>query len=281
MYPVTCNGSLRHRSRKYLSSTRKFFVILWSSDTKFAKIKSPFLYLHMKWSEFFTSSVGKKLVMALSGLFLISFLVVHVGLNACIFNDLPIFDPNDNGRMFNKAAHFMGSTVVIRIMEIGLFVFFFIHIIQGFVLEAQNRSRRKVGYAVKMGTKGSTWYSKSMGLLGTLLLLFLVMHIGHFWVPSRVTNDLDPVQYGDMDAHNLFQRMVDVFQNGWIVVLYVLGCISLGWHLLHGFQSAFRTLGVSNQRYLVTLKVFGAAFSILVPLLFALMPVSMYFGWIG
>ena len=234
----------------------------------------------MKWSEFFTSSVGKKLVMALSGLFLISFLVVHVGINACVFNDLPIFDPNDNGRMFNKAAHFMGSTVVIRILEIGLFIFFFIHIIQGYVLEAQNLGRRSTGYAVKMGTKGSRWYRKSMGLLGTLLLLFLIMHVSHFWVPSRVTQDLAPVQYGDMEAHDLFARMVDVFQNGWIVVLYIVGCISLGWHLLHGFQSAFRTLGLSNHKYIALIKASGAGFSILVPLLFALMPVSMYMGWI-
>jgi succinate dehydrogenase / fumarate reductase, cytochrome b subunit len=234
----------------------------------------------MKWSEFFTSSVGKKLVMALSGLFLISFLVIHVGINACVFNDLPIFDPNDDGRMFNKAAHFMGSTVVIRILEIGLFIGFFIHIIQGYVLEAQNLGRRSVGYAVKMGTKGSRWYRKSMGLLGTLLLLFLVMHVSHFWVPSRVTQDLTPVQYGDMEAHDLFARMVDVFQNGWIVVLYIVGCISLGWHLLHGFQSAFRTLGLSNHKYIALIKATGTGFSILVPLLFALMPVSMYMGWI-
>ena len=234
----------------------------------------------MKWSEFFTSSVGKKLVMALSGLFLISFLVVHVGINACIFNDLPIFDPNDNGRMFNKAAHFMGSTVVIRILEIGLFIFFFIHIIQGYVLEFQNRSRRSVGYAVKMGTEGSRWYRKSMGLLGTLLLIFLILHISHFWIPSRVTQDLAPVQYGDMEAHDLFARMVSVFQNGWIVILYVVACISLGWHLLHGFQSSFRTLGLSNHKYIGMIKATGTGFSILVPLLFALMPVSVYMGWI-
>ena len=235
----------------------------------------------MKWSEFFTSSIGKKLIMSLSGIFLISFLVVHVGLNATVFNDLPIFDPNDDGRMFNKAAHFMGSTVVIRIMEIGLFVFFLLHIIQGYTLTASNLAKRKIQYKVKMGTKGTTWYSKSMGLLGTLLLLFLVMHIAHFWVPSRVTMDLAPVQYGDMEAHNLFKRMVEVFQEPWVVILYVLGCISLGWHLLHGFQSAFRTLGLSNHRYIDTIKFMGAGFSILVPLLFALMPISMYFGWIS
>ena len=79
----------------------------------------------MKWSEFFTSSVGKKWVMALTGLFLITFLVVHAGVNACIW-------ANDSGEMFNKAAHFMGTTVVIRIIEIGLFAGIFLHIVQGY-----------------------------------------------------------------------------------------------------------------------------------------------------
>lgn len=218
--------------------------------------------------------------MGLSGLFLISFLVVHAGINACIFNDLPIFNPDDNGRMFNKAAHFMGSSYVIRIMEIGLFLVFFVHIIQGYTLELQNRSKRSIGYNVKMGSKGSRWYRKSMGLLGTLLLLFLIMHISHFWIPSRITG-LDPVQYGNEEVHNLFARMVDVFQNPWIVVLYVLGCISLAWHLLHGFQSAFRTLGLSNHRHIATIKALGTGFSIVIPLIFALMPVSIHFGWIG
>lgn len=235
----------------------------------------------MKWSELFTSSVGKKWVMALTGLFLISFLVIHVGLNSCIFNDLSIFNPDDNGRMFNKAAHFMGDSWVIRLIEIGLFIGFFIHIIQGYVLAAQNVSKRNHGYRVKMGAFGSTWYSKSMGLLGTLLLLFLVMHISHFWWPSRVSQNLAPVEYGEMETHNLFARMVSVFQNPWIVGLYVLGCISLAWHLLHGFQSAFRTLGLHNHRYIGLIKALGAIFSIVVPLLFALMPVSIHFGWVG
>lgn len=234
----------------------------------------------MNWSQLLTSSVGKKIVMALTGLFLVSFLVIHVSLNACIFNDLPIFDPQDNGRMFNKAAHFMGSSVLIRIIEIGLFIGFLIHIIQGYVLEAQNISRRGIGYKVKMGSRGSTWYSKSMGLLGTLLLFFLIIHISHFWIPSRVTQELEPVQYGDMEAHNLFARMVTVFQNKWIVLIYVLGCISLAWHLLHGFQSAFRTLGLHNKKYIGIVKAFGLVFSIVVPVLFALMPVSIHFGWV-
>lgn len=240
----------------------------------------------MKWSEFFTSSVGKKLVMGLSGLFLISFLVVHVGLNACIW-------ANDGGVMFNKAAHFMGSNWVPRVLEIGLFAGFLLHIIQGFALEFQNRSKRKIGYQVPMGSKGSRWYSKSMGLLGTLLLLFLIMHISHFWVPSRITGleemhiDITNgsiVSAGAANAkeyHDLFGKMKAVFtDNPVVVILYILGCISLAWHLLHGFQSAFRTLGVSNSRYIKLIQALGAGFSIIVPFAFAMMPVSFYLGWI-
>jgi succinate dehydrogenase / fumarate reductase cytochrome b subunit len=237
----------------------------------------------MKFSEFFTSSVGKKLVMALTGLFLISFLVIHVGLNSCIYNDLYFFDPTDDGKMFNRAAHFMGASYVIRIIEIGLFIGFLIHIIQGYVLEVQNRQKRGVGYKVKMGTRGSTWQSKSMGLLGTLIFLFLIMHISQFWVHSRVTQDLPEREYipGGAKVADLFSRMVDIFQNKWIVILYVIACISLAWHLVHGFQAAFRTMGVHNQKYMGIIKITGIGFSILVPLLFALMPVSIYMGWVG
>ena len=231
----------------------------------------------MKWSEFFTSSVGKKLVMALTGLFLISFLIVHMGINACIFNDLPIFDENDNGDMFNRAAHFMGSSVVIRILEWGLFAGFLVHIIQGYALEVKNLSRRGVGYKINLANKGSKWYSRTMGLLGTLLLLFLIMHISHFWIPSRF-GGLEEVN--GKNYHNLFQRMVDVFQNPVIVVLYVLGCISLAYHLMHGFQSAFRTIGVHNNRFMGIIRAAGTGFAIIIPLAFAMMPVSMYLGWV-
>jgi succinate dehydrogenase / fumarate reductase, cytochrome b subunit len=236
----------------------------------------------MKWSQFFTSSVGKKFVMSLTGLFLVSFLVIHVGLNACIWNDLY---SEDNGEMFNKSAHFMGSTVVIRIMEWGLFAGFILHIIQGYVLESKNLSRRGKGYAINPANKTSRWYSRSMGLLGTLLFLFLIMHVSHFWIPSRFggmgsVQPLAEVEYNGKLYHNLYAKMLDVFQNPIVVILYVLGCISLAYHLAHGFHSAFRTLGVHNNRYLTMLKSVGVWFAIIVSLAFAMMPVSMYFGWV-
>lgn len=222
----------------------------------------------MKWSEMFTSSVGKKWVMALTGLFLIIFLVVHAGINVCIW-------ANDGGTMFLDAAHFMGSSWVIRIVEIGLMAGFLIHIVQGFVLEFQNRSKRKKGYAVAMGNKGSKWYSRSMGLLGTLILIFLIIHLSHFWVPNRS-------HQGWLlgEELNLYEEMKVAFQTEWVVIVYVLGCISLAWHLVHGFQSAFRTIGVSNKKYLELLKKAGIAFSITVPLIFAMMPLSFYLGWL-
>ena len=230
----------------------------------------------MKWSSFFTSSIGKKFVMGLTGLFLITFLVVHVGINSCIW-------ANDHGLMFNKAAHFMGSSVLIRLMEIGLFAGLLLHTYQGYLLTVQNQRTRSVGYAVSMGNKGSKWYSRSMGLLGTLLLLFLILHISHFWIPSRINQDqLTPVSvpYGG-EIHNLYAKMFEVFQgNLLIVVIYVLGCISLAYHLAHGFQSAFRTIGLYNTKYLSLVSTVGLGFSIIVPLAFAAMPIGIYLGWI-
>ena len=228
----------------------------------------------MKWSEFFTSAVGKKLVMGLTGLFLITFLVVHAGVNATIW-------ANDGGVMFNSAAHFMGSTVVIRIMEVGLFIGIFLHIIQGYILSAGNQSKRKIGYEVPMGNKGSKWYSRSMGLLGTILLLFFILHWWHFWIPSRFTGVEEILIPGtEKKLYNVYGLMKITFSELWVVVAYVIACFSLFWHLLYGFQSAFRTMGLHNQRFVAMVQSIGVGFSVIVPLAFAMMPVSMYLGWV-
>ena len=219
-----------------------------------------------------TSSIGRKFVMGATGLFLISFLVVHGGINACIF-------ANDGGVLFNEAAHFMGSNVIIRTMEIGLFAGFFLHIYQGLMLWKDNNARRPVKYAVQAGNATSKWYSRSMGLLGTLILLFLIMHIAHFWVPSRITG-LEEVLIEGKPHHNVFLKMQQTFEPLWVVVLYVLGVISLGWHLAHGFQSAFQTMGVNHKRYTPMIMSAGYGYSILITILFASMPIAFHFGWI-
>lgn len=221
----------------------------------------------MTWKQVFISSVGKKLVMGLTGIFLILFLIVHAGLNACIW-------ANDGGEMFLHAAHFMGGNWVPRILEIGLFVGFILHIYQGYLLTLENKKKRSVGYAVAY-SDGSKWYSRSMGLLGTLILLFLIMHMSHFWFPNRSNQGflLGP-------EINLYEKMKTEFSVLWVVIVYVIGCISLAYHLAHGFQSAFKTLGVHNKKYNKMLISIGYGFSVIVPLVFAMMPISFYFKWI-
>jgi succinate dehydrogenase / fumarate reductase cytochrome b subunit len=222
----------------------------------------------MTWKQVFTSSVGKKLVMAFTGIFLILFLIVHASLNASIW-------ANDGGEMFTKGAHFMGANVVPRILEIGLFVGLVLHIIQGLMLELDNRKKRSVGYAIAYSI-GSKWYSRSMGILGTLILLFLVLHLSDFWLPNRAHQNF--VLGEEID---LYGKMKKTFSVLWVVIVYVLGCLSLGYHLAHGFQSAFRTIGVHNRKYNLMLVSLGLGFSVLVTLAFAMMPLSFYFGWIN
>ena len=216
----------------------------------------------MATSNFFTSSIGKKIIMGLTGLFLISFLVVHVSINATILL-------NDGGATFNAAAHFMSTNPVIRVMEIGLFVGLIAHIVQGILLTLENKKRRPVAYAVVDGNANSKWYSRSMGLLGTLLLLFLILHLYHFWVPTK-----QAVFSGT--EHDTFLGIKEVFANPINVVIYIAGVASLLFHLLHGFSSAFQTFGLTTHRYKASIKSIGVAFSILIPLLFAAMPVYLH-----
>lgn len=215
----------------------------------------------------FNSSIGRKIAMGLTGIFLISFLLVHCGVNAMIFF-------NDGGDTFNEAAEFMGTNWVIRTVEIGLFAGLIWHIIQGLFLWNDNAKKRKIKYGRTAGNANSTWYSRSMGLLGTLLLFFLIIHIKHFWITSRLTDQITSGQT------TLFAEMKTVFADGWVVIIYVLACISLAYHLLHGFASAFQSLGINHPAYNPIIKQLGICFSIVVSLLFAAMPVSMYFGFI-
>ena len=181
---------------------------------------------------------------------------------------------NDGGVLFNEGAEFMSHNPVIRIMEIVLFIGIIIHIVQALILTIQNNKARPIKYAINNGGSNSKWYSRSMGLLGTLLLLFLIIHLKHFWVVSRFTNEITSGE------ETLFGEMKEVFESPLLVIVYVLGVISLGYHLLHGFQSAFQTLGLNHPKYTPIIKAFGFWFSIIISVVFASMPISIYLGWI-
>lgn len=215
---------------------------------------------------FLKSSIGKKVLMGLTGLFLISFLVVHVGINALIF-------VNDSGVTFNTGAHFMAHNIVIRVLEIGLFAGLILHIIQSLLLTLENKKARPVGYAKIDGAANSSWYSRSMGILGSLLLIFLVVHLANFWVPTKVALFAN-------EEHNTFENLKVVFNEWYFVAIYMVGVIALLYHLLHGFQSAFQSLGLNHKKYTPAIKQIGVWFSIIVCLLFAAMPITMFLGLI-
>jgi succinate dehydrogenase / fumarate reductase, cytochrome b subunit len=234
----------------------------------------------MTWKQFFTSSIGKKFVMGLTGFFLITFLIVHCTVNSMIFF-------NDNGQTFNHWGYFLGTNLIVRTMEIGLFAGLLLHIIQGLILWAQNRRARPVKYAVNRYREGK-WYSRSMGLLGTLILLFLILHLYHFWTPSRFggmfgihkLEEANLVDYNNQPIHNLYTEMQIIFQSSLVVIVYILGVIALAWHLLHGFQSAFQTFGINHKKYTPIIKGFGVFYTIVVCTLFALMPIAIYLKWL-
>jgi succinate dehydrogenase / fumarate reductase cytochrome b subunit len=217
---------------------------------------------------FLKTSIGKKVVMGATGLFLITFLVVHCFINCLIFF-------NDGGLTFNIGADFMAHNWLIRAGELVLFAGLIIHVFQALILTLENKKARPVGYLKVDGAANSSWYSRSMGLLGTLLLMFLIVHLIHFWVKSRFTGLPGHDANGN---ENLYAVMQETFKMLWVVILYTLAMISLAYHLLHGFQSAFQTLGLNNKLYTPIIKKVGIYFSIFVPFIFALMPILMYLG---
>jgi succinate dehydrogenase / fumarate reductase cytochrome b subunit len=222
----------------------------------------------MNWFiKFFSSSIGKKFLVAVTGLFLISFLVVHCAINALIFF-------NDGGKIFTHWAHFMATNVVIRTIEVVLVLAFLAHIAEGLWLWKKNRDARPVKYLVNKPSANSTWYSRSMALLGTIILLFLVVHTSNFWIPNRTHQFL----YGE--ELPLYEMMLEKFHNPIEVLIYLVGCFSLFWHLLHGFKSAFQSLGLNHVKYNGIIIYAGNAFSVVVPLILAMMPVAIYLHWI-
>ncbi|MEO6836908.1 MAG: succinate dehydrogenase cytochrome b subunit [Ginsengibacter sp.] len=221
----------------------------------------------MNWKQLFTSSIGKKILMALTGFFLITYLVVHAAINALIF-------VNDDGKTFDAAASFMLHNYIIRILEVGLFAAFILHIIQGLLIWRQNKSTRKISYKKTNYSAGIKWNSRLMGWLGTFILLFLVMHLYQFWGSTK--HEL----YFNGPAVDLYQEMKDVFTNPVWFTLYMIGLASLLFHLLHGFHSAFETFGVNNKRWTPIIRGVGVFYSVVICLLFASMPLAFMVGWL-
>ena len=224
----------------------------------------------MATKNFFTSSVGRKIIVGLTGLFLISFLVVHLLINSFILVDL--VNPNDNGATFNEAAHFMSHNWLIRVVEIGLFAGLIAHIAMTVKLTIENKKKRPVQYAVFDGKANSKWYARSMAILGSILLMLLAVHLSQFWWPTK------EALYITHADENSFEMVKATLTNPINLAIYVVGVVALGYHLLHGFQSAFQSLGLNHKKYTPIIKTIGTVFAIAVPAGFAFIALSVFLG---
>ena len=219
--------------------------------------------------QFFTSSIGRKIIMSLTGLFLILFLVVHLAGNLQL-----LF--NDGGEAFNSYAYQMTNNPLIQMISIGNYVFILLHTVQGILLWAKNRKAKGVRASVKTNANASM-ASKNMALLGTLILAFLLIHVGDFWWKmKRKTLSMVESESLGHEVFDLYERVQAAYSNELVVVIYLVGLAVLSFHLSHGFQSAFQTLGLNHKKYTPTINTVGKIISILVPLGFAIIPIKIY-----
>jgi succinate dehydrogenase / fumarate reductase, cytochrome b subunit len=211
----------------------------------------------MQQSNFYTSSIGRKIIMASTGMLLMVFLLVHLGLNATIFI-------GDRGVLFDQTAHFLHNNWGLHLLEILLFSGFILHIWQGISLTRQNRSKRSTPYAVN---PVSLVPSRFMGVLGAIILAFLLLHLYQFWLPNAL---------GLIDqSQSLYQLMQDTLSQWWVVFIYVLGCCAVAAHLFHGWRSAAITLGLAD-RTIQLLSFIGISLAMAVPFGLAAIPIALF-----
>jgi succinate dehydrogenase / fumarate reductase, cytochrome b subunit len=223
----------------------------------------------MSWiSNFLTSSIGRKLIMSLTGLFLILFLLVHLLGNLQLLKQ-------DGGQSFNEYAYIMTHNPLIKIIAYGNYFFILLHAIVGIMLWSKNKGAKGSSYAVS-NSRDITWASKNMALLGTLILAFIFIHMGDFWWKMKF-GETSSVNYSGTEVKDLYEKVAYSFKQLWIVIVYVIGLIVLAFHLSHGFASAFQTLGLNHNKYNGLIKTIGSGFAILVPLGFAIIPIVFYF----
>ena len=212
------------------------------------------------------SSIARKVAMSLSALFLISFLLLHVAVNL-----LSVV----NVDAYNTASHFMGTNPLVQFVMQPILIFGVVfHFVLGFVLELRNRKAQGVKYVKDNGAANSTWMSRNMILSGLVILLFILVHFIDFWIPEI---NYKYIQVLPEDPTRYYHELVEKFQNPIKVGVYAIAFIFLALHLLHGFNSAFQSIG-QNNKYTKGFKKAAAAFSIIVPLLFVFIALFHHFN---
>ena len=228
-------------------------------------------------SNLLTASIGRKLLMSVSGLFLILFLFVHLTLNSFLLLDGVM--GFQKGQFFNAGAHFMATNPFIKIMEPMLALGFIVHILYSLILTFQNmKARGSQGYASGKKTTGVEWASQNMLVLGIAIFAFLVVHIFNFYMNMKGFRTWEPgkadfpymgtmVKDGE-DAYTLVNATFKILP---IVIIYIIGSLALAFHLSHSFWSSFQTIGWNNAKWMPRLKcvsnivaiIIGGGFSVI------------------
>ncbi|WP_313156556.1 succinate dehydrogenase cytochrome b subunit [Sphingobacterium multivorum] len=213
------------------------------------------------------STLSKKMLMCLTGLFLAFFLLIH------FLGNLQLFLPLEQAHLqFNAYSHFLAGNILIKIISYVLYASIILHALDGLVITLKNK---KEGAVYKSDHRGraSKWYSRNMGILGTIILIFLVIHFQNFWYVYKFgATPLD--ERGNKD---LYVLVIAVFQQWWYVLIYVLSMIALCYHLIHGIHSAIRTLGLFHPKFVKWFKILGIGYSVIISLGFAMMPIYIFF----
>lgn len=213
------------------------------------------------------NTLAHKIIMAITGLFLCFFLLIH------FLGNTQLFLPREHAQeSFNAYSSFLTGNIFIKVVSYVLYLSILAHAIYAVIISRKNK---ETGGHYKDDNRGrsSKWYSRNMGVLGSIILIFLVLHFQNFWYVYKFGKiGLDP--WGHKD---LYSVVTTAFQQGWLVIIYVVAMIALAYHLIHGISSGIRTLGLFNPKFVRWVNVLGIWYSIIICAGFAMMPIFIYF----
>ena len=226
---------------------------------------------------FIKTSLVRKYWMSATGLFLCIFLIGHLAGNLQLiaeplFHLFGITSDYEPGLVFNEYAHFMTTNPAVKILSYLTYFSILFHAVEGIILAIKNKKARPQNYAYNKPSANSSWPSRNMALLGSVLLIFIVLHMNAFWAKMHFSH-LALDTNGNID---LYIITIDAFTELPMVILYVLCMIVMGMHLNHGFHSAFQSFGLNDGKFTPVIKKVGTGFSIIVPALFAIIPICIY-----
>lgn len=215
-------------------------------------------------SNIFSSSIGKKLIMSISGLFLIVFLLLHLAINLALLI---------SKEAYNAACHFMDTNIFIQIMVPVLALGFAIHIIYAIIITAKNQKARPVKYAVNSTAKASTWASRNMFVLGVIVVGFLGLHLTQFWYKMQFQHFIGGHSHPDP-----YTLVSDLFRQPLHAIIYIVWIWALWFHLCHGFWSALQTVGANNQKWIARWQCISKIYATIVAVGFTVIPLYFLLG---